>query len=328
MADGLAGLLTNIWRDLNAPPPKRPSGSWQSSQGGTVMTNLAGPMGPQGARDPFGPMGPMYGPVANPYGPQGPQGPSDMRAAGPEPAQPQYGPADYLSSLIDQINQQYDQQVGQVTAQRDQARSGIQGAYDFARSNVQRTNDMFAQSNNAQQQAIAQRLAEMLASQTGLTNEMMQSAQSMGRDTSALQALGQANVDTLRNSNNYAQDFTNRLAQIVGNSQANTMNNMDLVRQGATGNLENRFSELLSALMVNRDNKISDARGQAYASSQKSSSSDEVDMKKVAQGVGYELLLQELASGKPDQYKVQMASLLTGADPTGLFDYLNQDAEQ
>jgi hypothetical protein len=158
-----------------------------------------------------------------------------------------------LQTLIDQINQQYDQQVGQVTAQRDQARAGIQGAYDTARTNVGANYQNYQQTAEAQQRAIAQRLADLLASQTSTNDQMLASAQSMGRDTTALQALGRANLDTLRNSNSYSQNLVDRMAQIAASGQNNTLNNLELTRQGASGTLDNRFTDLMGALMMNRD---------------------------------------------------------------------------
>jgi len=170
-----------------------------------------------------------------------------------------------VQGMIDAVLQQYEQAAQQAQQSKAQAAQGIQSAYDQFTGNVNRNYADYTGAASAAQTAMAERLAQQIAEANSRQSQMQASAASMGQDAAALQALQQGNLGALQASGGFQQDLSQRLAQIVANNQRAIQSGGEMIRQGATGTLENNFNALMNALAAQRDEQVASARSAAYS---------------------------------------------------------------
>jgi hypothetical protein len=165
-----------------------------------------------------------------------------------------------VKAMIDQINQSFDRQQQGLDAARGSGASNIQNAYNQFASNIGRNYSDYTGATQQSQAAMTQRLAQQIADAETRQREMQGSAQSMGQDIGALTQQQAGNVDTLRASSGFQQDLSQRMAQIVANNQRSLEGSGELVRQGASGNLEANYLGLLGALQSGREQALMSAQ--------------------------------------------------------------------
>lgn len=240
------------------------------------------PMGPMGKIDQY-----LYGPQGSSadsfgsngdYGPMGPMGPEDTaaqdaasriaeaRAAweamyGSGSSDSGSGGSGYnIQAAINQINDSYNRQRQGLDEAKNLGSTNIQNAYNQFASNIGRNYADYTGATEQSQAAMAQRVAQQIADAQSRQSELQKSAQSVGQDIGALTQQQAGNLAALQSASSFQQDLGQRLAQIVANNQRSLQGSGELVRQGATGNLENNYQALLGALLANREQNIMSAQ--------------------------------------------------------------------
>lgn len=165
-----------------------------------------------------------------------------------------------VKAMMDQINQSFDRQQQSLDAAKGSGASNIQNAYNQFASNIGRNYSDYTGATQQAQAAMAQRLAQQIADAQTRQSEMQGSAQSMGQDIGALTQQQAGNLDALRTSSGFQQDLSQRMAQIVANNQRALEGSGELVRQGASGNLESNYLALLGALQSGREQALMSAQ--------------------------------------------------------------------
>lgn len=168
--------------------------------------------------------------------------------------------AAYVQSLMNGINESFDRQRGQLDTNKASSAAGIQKNYDAFKQGIANNQAMYQQGSQAIQAEITRRMAESAARNAELGNQIGASVGGIGGDSAVAKNQVAANAATLASSQGFQQDLGNRLDQIVGANQRSAENSGDLVRQGASGNLENNYNAMLNALLANREQSILQAQ--------------------------------------------------------------------
>jgi hypothetical protein len=168
--------------------------------------------------------------------------------------------AAYVQSLIRGINESFDRQRGALDTNKANSATGIQKNYDAFKQGIANNQALYQQGSAAIQAEISRRMAESVARNTELGNQIGGAVGSIGGNAAAPQAQVAANAATLASSQGFQQDLGNRLDQIVGANQRSVENSGDLVRQGASGNLENNYNAMLNAMLANREQSLMEAQ--------------------------------------------------------------------
>lgn len=229
-----------------------------------------GPKSPMPWDDPYGVKGPQFGVSSDAYGPQGPQGPQDQvtpqRIQLPELGgdSGRYSAAAALRTMLQQIDDSFNRQRDTLDQNKASSQSALSGAMDRYKQQIGANYADYMGQAEATQKAIAQRIAEQQASAAQRAAALQASVGSVGGENlGAIQAQAQGLSDALRASQGFQQDFSSRLGQVAANSQRQYENSGELVRQGATGTLENNYNAMLNALLANMEQQ----RAQAQQSS-------------------------------------------------------------
>ena len=168
--------------------------------------------------------------------------------------------AAYLQSLIDGINESYDRQRGAVDANKMSAAANIQKNADSFKQGLANNQALYQQGSAAIQAEITRRMAESAARNSEASAQVAAAVGGIGGSASAGSAQAAANQASLDASRGYQQDLARRLDQIVAANQRSAENSGELVRQGASGNLETNYNAMLNALLANREQNILQAR--------------------------------------------------------------------
>lgn len=168
--------------------------------------------------------------------------------------------AAYVQSLIQGINEAYDRQRGALDTNKATSSANISKNYDAFKQGLASNQALYQQGSQAIQAEITRRMAESAARNTELGNRIGGAVGSIGGNAAVPQAQVAANGATLASSQGFQQDLGNRLDQIVGANQQSAANSGELVRQGASGNLENSYNAMLNALLANREQSILQAQ--------------------------------------------------------------------
>lgn len=168
--------------------------------------------------------------------------------------------AAYVQSLIQGINESYDRQRGALDTNKASSAAGIQKNYDAFKQGIAANQALYQQGSQAIQAEITRRMAESAARNTELGNQIGGAVGSIGGNAAVPQAQVAANGATLASSQGFQQDLGNRLDQIVGANHQSASNSGDLVRQGASGNLENNYNAMLNALLAQREQSLMQAQ--------------------------------------------------------------------
>ena len=252
----------------NATSKSGPQNAWSSgyygpSKGQTLNSSYRS----AGSAGPSGPVGPT---IPSSVGPYGPQGPGD---AGPGPERINVddifnngdngggaSAAAYVQSLINGINESFDRQRGALDTNKASSAAGIQKNFDTFKQGVANNQALYQQGSQAIQAEITRRMAESAARNTETGGQVAAAVGGIGGSASAASAQAAANQASLAASQGYQQDLGNRLDQIVGANQRSVENSGELVRQGASGNLETNYNAMLNALLANREQSILQAQ--------------------------------------------------------------------
>ena len=168
--------------------------------------------------------------------------------------------AAYLQSLINGINESFDRQRGQLDTNKATAAAGIQKNFDAFKQGVANNQALYQQGSAAIQAEITRRMAESAARNSEASAQVAAAVGGIGGSGSAGSAQAAANQASLAASQGYQQDLASRLDQIVAANQRSAENSGELVRQGASGNLENNYNAMLNALLANREQSILQAQ--------------------------------------------------------------------
>ena len=168
--------------------------------------------------------------------------------------------AAYLQSLIDGINESYDRQRGAVDANKMSAAANIQKNADSFKQGLANNQALYQQGSAAIQAEITRRMAESAARNSETSGQVAAAVGGIGGSASAGSAQAAANQASLDASRGYQQDLASRLDQIVAANQRAAENSGELVRQGASGNLETNYNAMINALLANREQSILQAQ--------------------------------------------------------------------
>jgi hypothetical protein len=168
-----------------------------------------------------------------------------------------------VKAMIDQINESFNRQQQNLDTAKGAGAAGIQNAYNQFASNIGRDYADYTGTAQQSQAAMAARVAQQIADAQARQQQLQDSAQSMGQDIGSLTQQQAGNLDALRTSSGFQQDLSQRMAQIVANNQRAMEGSGELVRQGASGNLEANYLALLGALQSGREQSIMSAQSAA-----------------------------------------------------------------
>ena len=218
-------------------------------------------------KNPAGPAGPMGPTVPSSVGPYGPQGPGDAASVPRINVDDIFNNGDngasaaaYVQSLINGINESYDRQRGAVDANKMSAAANIQKNADSFKQGLANNQALYQQGSQAIQAEITRRMAESAARNAETGGQVAAAVGGIGGSGSAAAAQAAANQASLAASQGYQQDLGNRLDQIVAANQRAAENSGELVRQGASGNLETNYNAMINALLANREQNILEAQ--------------------------------------------------------------------
>ena len=168
--------------------------------------------------------------------------------------------AAYVQSLIKGINESFDRQRGALDTNKATSSANISKNYDAFKQGLASNQALYQQGSQAIQAEITRRMAESAARNTELGNQIGGAVGSIGGNAAVPQAQVAANGATLASSQGFQQDLGNRLDQIIGANQKSAANSGDLVRQGASGNLENNYNAMLNAMLAQREQSLMQAQ--------------------------------------------------------------------
>lgn len=241
-----------------------------------------GPKPRQPWDDPNGPMGPQSGVSWDPMGPMGPQGQGtyvgeskpprinieDLLGGNGSSGDGGYSAAAALRTMLQQIDDSYNRQRGALDQNKATSQTALNAAMDRFRQQIGTNYADYMGQAEATQRAIAQRIAEQQATSAQRSADLQNSTASIGgANGAAIQAQAQGLMDALRASQGFQQDFSSRLGQVAANSQRQYENSGELVRQGATGTLENNYNAMLNMLLANMEQQKAQAQQSAYSGS-------------------------------------------------------------
>lgn len=175
--------------------------------------------------------------------------------------------AAYLQSLLESIDQSYNIQRGALDTNKTTSTANIQKNADSFKQGLASNQALYQQGSQAIQAEITRRMAESAARNTETGNQVAAAVGGIGGSASAASAQAAANAASLASSQGYQQDLANRMDQVMAANQQSAANSGELVRQGASGNLETNYNAMLNALLMNREQNMMQARTGAMSAS-------------------------------------------------------------
>jgi hypothetical protein len=168
--------------------------------------------------------------------------------------------AAYVQSLINGINESFERQRGALDSNKANSAAGIQKNFDTFKQGLANNQALYQQGSAAIQAEITRRMAESAARNAETSGQVAAAVGGIGGSASAGMAQAAANQASLAASQGYQQDLASRMDQIMGANQRSAENSGELVRQGASGNLENGYNAILNALMAQREQGLLQAQ--------------------------------------------------------------------
>lgn len=162
-------------------------------------------------------------------------------------------------AMIDAINQSYDTRRGGLDQQNTQAGANLQNILGSFRTGVQNNQASYMQGSESIQNAMTERAAQAQAEASMRTREIEGMLAGQGGNASAITAQGLANQSVANQSGQAQKDLSQRFDQISQFNQKNVLNSGDLVQQGAAGQLQNQYTDLINALELSRQQEIYNA---------------------------------------------------------------------
>jgi len=171
-----------------------------------------------------------------------------------------YDASALIRQMMDSINQSYDLRKQQVGQNRQSAMSNLENAMNQFRTNVGANQASYVQGSNQIQQAVAQRAAQATADAAARQKALEASIAGQGGNAGAIAAQAAGNLAAAQQSTQAQQDLGSRMNQIADFNQRGVLNSGDLVRQGAVGQLENQYTDLINALDNARQQELAQAQ--------------------------------------------------------------------
>ena len=162
-------------------------------------------------------------------------------------------------AMVDAINQSYDTRRGGLDQQNTQAGANLQNILGSFRTGVQNNQASYMQGSESIQKAMAERAAQAQAEASMRSQEIQGMLAGQGGNASAINAQAMANRSVANQSGQAQKDLSQRFDQISQFNQKNVLNSGDLVQQGAAGQLQNQYTDLLNALELSRQQEIYNA---------------------------------------------------------------------
>ena len=175
--------------------------------------------------------------------------------------------AAYLQSLLESIDQSYNIQRDALDTNKTTSTANIQKNADSFKQGLASNQALYQQGSQAIQAEITRRMAESAARNTETGNQVAAAVGGIGGSASAASAQAAANAASLASSQGYQQDLAYRMDQVMAANQRSAENSGELVRQGASGNLETNYNAMLNALLMNREQNMMQARTGAMSAS-------------------------------------------------------------
>lgn len=163
-------------------------------------------------------------------------------------------------AMIDAINQSYDTRRGGLDQQNTAATANLQNILGSFRTNVQNNQASYMQGSDSIQKAMAERAAQAQAEASARSGQIQGMLAGQGGNASAINAQALANQSVANQSGQASKDLSQRFDQISQSNQKNVLNSGDLVQQGAAGQLQNQYTDLLNALELSRQQDIYNAQ--------------------------------------------------------------------
>ena len=231
--------------------------------------------------------------------------------------------------LLAAIAQSYDRQIAGLGTNRTNAANLIQQFANQFKTNLQPITQQFQGATQASVAEIARRAAQGQADTNNLVKELSGSLTGLGVSAQPLQQQAKISAQQATQGSQYEQDFTNRLAQIAAMNDANALTNNELVRQGASGSLEQNYAQMLSALQSAKEQELTSAQmGGSSGSSGGGGGSDSLDQ--MSKYLKTRQLFNEVMGGGTDYTDLQsLMSAGAKKDPNAfLASILNMTPEQ
>jgi hypothetical protein len=162
-------------------------------------------------------------------------------------------------AMIDAINQSYDTRKGGIDQQKTQATGNLQNILGSFRTDVQNNQASYMQGSESIQKAMAERAAQAQAEASTRSGDIQAMLAGQGGNASAINAQAMANQSVANQSGQAQKDLSQRFDQISQSNQKNVLNSGDLVQQGAAGQLQNQYTDLINALELSRQQEIYNA---------------------------------------------------------------------
>ena len=168
--------------------------------------------------------------------------------------------AAYIKALMGSIDESYNRQRGAVDANKVSAAANIQKNADSFKQGLANNQALYQQGSAAIQAEITRRMAESAARNSEASGQVAAAVGGIGGSASAASAQAAANQASLASSQGYQQDLASRMDQIVAANQRSAENSGELVRQGASGNLETNYNAMINALLAQREQNMLEAQ--------------------------------------------------------------------
>lgn len=171
-----------------------------------------------------------------------------------------------IQAMVNSIEEGFNRQRGALDTNKATSTANIQKNYDAFKQGVANNQALYQQGSAAVQAEITRRMAESAARNAETSGQVAAAVGGIGGSASAASAQAAANQASLAASQGFQQDMANRTDQIVGANQRAAENSGELVRQGASGNLETNYNAMLNALLAQREQNLLQAQMGAMSS--------------------------------------------------------------
>lgn len=165
-----------------------------------------------------------------------------------------------IRAMVNSIEEGFNRQRGALDTNKATSTANIQKNADSFKQGLANNQALYQQGSAAIQAEITRRMAESAARNAETSGQVASAVGGIGGSASAAAAQAAANQASLASSQGYQQDLASRLDQIVGANQRSAENSGELVRQGASGNLETNYNAMLNALLAQREQGLLQAQ--------------------------------------------------------------------
>lgn len=215
-----------------------------------------------------------------------------------------------LGGELNGIAAAYQARLDEMNRQRDAGNTEIGAARQAASDTITKRQADQAQVSTGINDSILLNYSKALEAQRAEAAKLASELGRFGVDPSRLAPMTTQQSGYLQQAQQAQSALSQRMQQIANESLGNRNSNMDLIAQGATGQLTNNYSAMRMQLDQQRAQQEAQARQQAAAAAARGGSSSDP----ISQATKY-LQLQKLYND------------VNGLDPTTAADYLKQNGQ-